>query len=716
MKFKYLLITLLLLATTITYAQQRSIAEADEYFNAAEYPKAKKIYSEVYNDKPTTALLYKIAECERLQKNYVLAEKSYTELLRTEDYPAEAIYNMALILMHNNKYPEAITKLNDYANLAPTDIRTAKTKEACNWAIKNAQKKSEYGVNAMEDITINGLCFGLAMYKDGLVYARPKKANVDVNIKQYELVYTDLLNKKNATVQFDKNIQSSLFIGAPTFSGDGKTFYFSKNAANKKAVRPTSFGKNGISSDGKNTLAIYSTKYSDKKWEEPQAIALNNFEYSCTHPTVSLNNKVMYFASNMPGGYGGYDIYKSEYITGKWLKPVNLGTKVNTAGNEMFPFLHNDTALYFSSTGLVGLGGADVFKISIANINTQNPTHLGAGVNSVNDDFGLILNRDGSEGYMATNRYSNDNTDLILSLKKTYAMKEINTVIIDEETGKPIVDTDVLVYMGDSLIAFETSDRNGLINLSLDGRFKYHIVVQNKAYDTFEKDFDARTEDPSKFKVNLKNSFIEGQLLDQLTQKPIAGAEVEIYDGDKLVGFETTDKNGKFKFKGDKKKKYRIVARKDGYEVAETIFDPSKQKGMSLRAMKLNLNMTPIAKKNAVFTFDDILFDLGKANLQQASYAILDRLAEYMVSKPTVKIELSAHTDMRGNPASNQTLSDRRAASCVIYLTQKGVINANLKPKGYGATRPKVKCATAAACTEEQHFINRRVEIKILDI
>lgn len=697
-------------------AQQRTIEEGDEYFMATEYIKAKQLYKKVYDSKPTNELLYKIAECERLQKNYVLAEKSYTELIRTKNFPPEALYNIATVYINNSKYREALDKLNEYSLENIDDKRVAPLKESCKWAIKNAQNKSEYSTNTTQDLLINGLCFGLAYYKDGLVYARPKKNEEGVNTQTYEMVYTDVLNKKNATAPFDKLVTSKLFIGSPAFTANSKTFYFSKNLSSKKLSTKAAYGKNGISTEGKNVLGIFTTKSINNVWEELTPAAFNNIEYSCTHPTLMSNGRVMYFASNMPGGYGGYDIYISEFSAGNWLKPVNAGAKVNTTGNEMFPFLHNDTVLYFSSTTLPGLGGADVFKTKITEIATKNPVNMGAGVNSFKDDFGIILNKDGSEGYMATNRYTDDNVDMVLTLKKTYTIKEITTTIIDEETGKPIADTDVLVYIGDSLVAFETSDKSGLINLTLDGRFKYHIVVQNKNYDTFEKDFDARTDDANDFRINLKNSFIEGQLLDQLTQKPIADAEVEIYNGDKLIGFETTDKNGKFKFKGDKKKKYRIVAKKEGYEIGETMFDASKQKGVSLRAMKLNMNLVPIAKKNAVFTFDDILFDLGKAELQQASYAILDRLAEYMVSKPTVKIELSAHTDMRGNPASNMTLSDRRAAACATYIKQKGVANAKLKTKGYGATRPKIKCATPNACSEDEHFINRRVEIKILEI
>jgi outer membrane protein OmpA-like peptidoglycan-associated protein len=126
--------------------------------------------------------------------------------------------------------------------------------------------------------------------------------------------------------------------------------------------------------------------------------------------------------------------------------------------------------------------------------------------------------------------------------------------------------------------------------------------------------------------------------------------------------------------------------------------------------------LEPVIEKNTVFTFNDILFELAKADILPASMEVLDRLAELLIKNPGASVELSAHTDSRGSDASNQLLSQQRAESSVRYLISKGVNASQLVAKGYGENRLKNDCGNKSTCTEEQHAINRRVEIKVLDV
>ena len=130
----------------------------------------------------------------------------------------------------------------------------------------------------------------------------------------------------------------------------------------------------------------------------------NSQEYSLSHPSISTDGQTLYFVSDMPGGFGGQDLYKCLWSKTGWSRPQNLGDKINTTGNETAPFIHNNQALYFASDGHAGFGGLDVFKILMVNKKVVEIQNIGYPVNTPFDDFGLILNQEGTHGYFASNR------------------------------------------------------------------------------------------------------------------------------------------------------------------------------------------------------------------------------------------------------------------------------------------------------------------------
>ena len=157
------------------------------------------------------------------------------------------------------------------------------------------------------------------------------------------------------------------------------------------------------------------------------------------HPTISNDGLIMYFISDMPGGYGGTDIYVSKFDGRLWSVPENMGSEVNTKGNEMFPFLHNNDVLYFSSNGLGGLGGLDIYKFDLSSRKLNN---IGYPLNSEKDDFGLIINAEGNQGFIASNRNSQNGMDNI------YNFGFLPSIDIFYETGKwEICDKDGVIEL-----------------------------------------------------------------------------------------------------------------------------------------------------------------------------------------------------------------------------------------------------------------------------
>jgi outer membrane protein OmpA-like peptidoglycan-associated protein len=211
-------------------------------------------------------------------------------------------------------------------------------------------------------------------------------------------------------------------------------------------------------------------------------------------------------------------------------------------------------------------------------------------------------------------------------------------------------------------------------------------------------------------KVTLKLG--KGEITDKLYLNRIEGAEVDLYEGDALVATLYSDRKGDYKYdKFDTEKKYSLHVKKDGYRDAEMEIDP-----LATNLDKLDFKLQPIIQKNTVLTFNDILFEYGKADVLGDSRTILQRVTELLLDNPGAKVELSAHTDSRGSDKANQDLSQRRAQACVDILVANGVDPRNLVAKGYGESKLKNTCDNVTKCTEDDHAVNRRVEIKVLDV
>ncbi|WP_234733143.1 tetratricopeptide repeat protein [Tellurirhabdus bombi] len=191
---------------------------------------------------------------------------------------------------------------------------------------------------------------------------------------------------------FSTNLNSKYHEGPVAFSKDFNRVYFTRNSTKG-------------SKDGITKLKIYAARNGAKNWELERELSFNSDDYSCGHPTLSADDKMMIFASDMPGGFGGVDLYVTRYEKGRWSKPVNLGEKINTKGNEMFPFLDESGNLYFSSDGLPGLGELDIFYAQLTvDAVVEKIQNLGAPINSSKDDFGIITDGQQHKGYFCSNR------------------------------------------------------------------------------------------------------------------------------------------------------------------------------------------------------------------------------------------------------------------------------------------------------------------------
>lgn len=280
-----------------------------------------------------------------------------------------------------------------------------------------------------------------AFYKNGLVFigsnpavVEEKKTDDETGKKatSFFLAMRGDNGNLKKVVPFAEELTTKFYDGPLSFNADGSVVYFTRsNLRRGKALK---------AKDGLVKLKIYSAEKNENGWSNITDLALNLSDYDCTHPSISPDGKRLYFASNRPDGFGGMDLYVCTLLNGKWSIPVNCGPKVNTAKNEIFPFIHADGTLYFTSNGREGLGNLDIFYTMKTDTGWLSPRALPEPINSASDDFGLIVSNDKQSGYFSSNRASGKGDDDIYSF---IAPNNINEAILAiTETPTPTEETE----------------------------------------------------------------------------------------------------------------------------------------------------------------------------------------------------------------------------------------------------------------------------------
>jgi outer membrane protein OmpA-like peptidoglycan-associated protein len=269
-------------------------------------------------------------------------------------------------------------------------------------------------VNNERTINTGQLEFSPAFFEDGIVFISSQKPlakekffdnRIESSTMSIFLARRDENGQLRKPTSFSNELVSSLHEGPLTFDKTGENVYFSRNNNENN-------GKKATYTEGVSRLKIYTAqKKSEGKWAVPIELPFNENNSDACHPTISVDGDKLYFSSNRVGGYGGMDLYVSEKINGVWGKPINLGSQINTPKNEVFPFVHADGTLFYSSNGLPGSGNLDIYYLK----NNDVPVNLGAPFNSDKDDFGFIVDADMKNGYFTSGRNGGAGNDDIYS-------------------------------------------------------------------------------------------------------------------------------------------------------------------------------------------------------------------------------------------------------------------------------------------------------------
>lgn len=512
---------------------------------------------------------------------------------------------------------------------------------------------------------------------------------------------------------FGKNINTRYHEGQLAFSPDFKTIYFTRSNYTG--------GKYGKSADGINKLKIYTAALkSDSVWDQVTEFLYNSNEYSCGSPAISAHNKVMFFVSDMPGGFGGTDLYYCVWENGRWAKPVNMGDEINTAAHEMSAFISTDSILYFSSQGHPGLGGQDMFSVNL-NESTLKIENLHYPLNSKKDDFGIVFNADNGSGYFSSNRGGQGSSDDIFYFTQKVTL-HLKGVFTDASTGRQVDSVKVYIRsMSGALIDSVNADNKGRYrydHLLAGQQYKVYLIRPGYAPDSITVSTLNHVKNDTLYTLTAlkrRNLKVEGYVYAADTKAPISHVPVELYNYCTGVSEKVlTNAEGYYSLDLKPNCCYVISA------VIPNCGDHTvKTDASNIYKDLYRLDLALLCKGDVV-KIDNIYYDKGKSDIREDAARELDKLLGLFKEYPGLKLELRSHTDCRSDAGYNMALSGKRASAAVQYLIGKGVPAAQITGKGYGETMLVNSCGcegkTESLCTEEEHQKNRRTEFKILTI
>ncbi|MDP1745590.1 MAG: OmpA family protein [Bacteroidota bacterium] len=445
MKKKYIpLIVLIGMGFTAT-AQKKSTKEkrGDKYAFSYSFEKAIDSYNKAKT--LTTEGQRKLAESYSNMNQNVESEAAYAILVtKPEGVLPEDYYNYAMILKTNSKYDEANKWMDKFNEVKPGDLRAKDYVANKGQISKISTDDGKYKIVHL-DFNTEAEDFGTCYYKNKIVFSS-SGANPKLGAKKYNwngkpflnMYVSEVENRQLKTAEiFDKSLDGKMHDGPASFSNDGTFMAFTQNNYDLKRK------------DRIVRVQICFSNFKDDKWSEPEFFALNSKEYSVGHPSLTSNGNTMYFTSDMPGGFGGADIYRiTKDDKGVWGKAENLGDKINTEGDELFPFYEEKNGvLFFSSNGRFGLGGLDIFICATNGSKLGSVRNAGAPLNTQFDDFSAISNDQLSTGYFSSNRAGGSGDDDIYSVD--YLKLDIGKKIeglAKEKNESPIPNTFVTLF------------------------------------------------------------------------------------------------------------------------------------------------------------------------------------------------------------------------------------------------------------------------------
>lgn len=649
------------------------INDGNQAYDLKKYHLATKLLMEDYNkavEGPEKgAVAWKIAESYKNINETGKAEKWYYNAL-IQGVEADAQFEYAKMLMTNKKYDEAIVEFRQILRIEPyrrLEIKTLinSSELAMDWmdgAIYTT-------VTNLEEINSSKADFSPGLYHDReIVFVSSRGDEEEDNDDlwtgndYYNLYKTKMRQDGSFSTPeiFNEVLRTEYNDGPFTFSSGYTEIFFTQCGSTNKAVNDY-------------CSIYYSILQPEGGWSTPELVLLFDDSLNVGQPTISKDGEIIVFAAVDPQGFGGSDLYYCSRTFDGWSLPFNLGLKINSSGNEAFPYFDDEGNLYFSSDGHGGMGGLDIFKSKkTGKKKWQRPNNIGYPLNSNADDFGIII--------------------------QPLTVEEQNFLILK---------------------GYLTSSREG--GKGLDDIYRFEKAKPPTRYELEGIVLENILQDPTDPKSKVINT------------KPLADAEV-VFQKLRSSGVLTldtlgTDKDGAFYTLLSPDTDYKLLATKipEYFSKSDNVTTKGTEgKPGDVIVIKSTIILDRIIEEVEI-VIPNIYYDFNEWDIRPDAAQVLDTTILIMlIENPKLTVELGSHTDARGGYDLNLELSEKRANSVVDYLVGKGIEKERLKPKGYGELQPFVEgdgtklnetyinSLPTEEDQEEAHQKNRRTTFRII--
>lgn len=713
---KVVVYSILFVLTLQLKAQNNAQSRADQLYKTYAYSEAVEGYLKLLKRNPDNEYyIQQIAYCYQKMGQYQQALAYYEKHVQSKRARYEDQFDYGMLLLTDQQFEKAIEQFKKCMVLNPNDQRSAAQIDR----IQNFEKLNLlHLVDTVFCAPFNTRFADMspAFFRDSIAFVSARDSSTgntySWNNQPFLDIYQFGTNKAGRSeIQKIPGVNTKFHEGPMVFTHNDETIWFTRN--NQKT--------SNASGEQTNNLRIYEAVWDGEKWSNLQDFQHNSNNYSVGHPAFSPDGNTMYFASNMPGTVGETDLFRVkktqvENRKGKletiWSQPENMGSQFNTIGKEMFPFVDERGVLFFASDGFPGFGGLDIFA-AFPVADSFNVINLGQPINSTYDDFSFIVKNNFTEGYFTSNRPGGTGSDDIYSFH--IGMQQLLINVKSLKNNQPLSDVNISYSVNGERKTVGTTDEKGSIWIDVDFHSNYYIEASHgrflrnsdslMAYEIF------KISDHSKTIYLDEATQLQVLSLNEENEDPVGGVSVLFIFPDGKVVEKLTDGTGKASITLDHTGIYEIEWQKKGYikEREKVVVDQIDQSNYSITKQ-----MVPVYAGKTIM-LNNLYYDVNSSLIRPDAALVLDELFAFLENSPEMKIELGSHTDCRADADYNLWLSQKRAQSAVDYLVSKGIAEHRIKAVGYGESKLLNQCADGVECSDEEHQMNRRTEIKILE-
>jgi peptidoglycan-associated lipoprotein len=533
--WKIFLVTLILSTPFVMQAQRNPAKSADEAFAKQQYflaiDKYKKAYTKVKKNKEEkNRITAQLAECYRLTENYKRAEASYKRLVANEwdKRNPEILLRYADMLKINGKYEDAIEQYNAYAAKVPDDPRGPDGAKTAALIQEWVDNPSKYEITDIKKINSRESDFAPSFTSDNyneIAFTSTRDGATGKEIdnwtgQNFSDIFVAKIDRKgewSEPVLLDESetVNTNANEGAATFNKKFNTIYFTRchNDPQKESG-----------------CQIFKSRRTGRNWGEAEMVDIKGVDTMSTigQPTISDDELILYFSADRKGGMGGKDIWVCyrDSKSDPFRRPMNLGDVINTPGDEMFPFLRNDTTLYFASDGHGGMGGLDIFVTTIDTAgNWGPPQNLKYPMNSSLDDFGVVFHPTEEFGYLSSNRKGTRGKEDIWYFEEPQLKFTLSGTVKDNRTLMFVEGASVKLVGSSGLSVSTRTNENGFYSFGasqLEPNTTYEIIVTKPNYLNTKGTITT-------VGVEFSKDFEKDFLLEPIPEEPVVLPEI-LYD------------------------------------------------------------------------------------------------------------------------------------------------------------------------------------------